>query len=42
MLVNEYKLYVSIQKSSKNAKFGKCLLRARFLALLPNAKPAIS
>ena len=25
MLVNEYKLYVSIQKSSKDAKFGQCL-----------------
>jgi hypothetical protein len=24
ILVNEYKLYVSIQKSSKNAKFGQC------------------
>jgi hypothetical protein len=24
MLVNEYKLYVSIQKSSKDAKFGQC------------------
>ena len=25
ILVNEYKLYVSIQKSSKDAKFGQCL-----------------
>ena len=25
MLANEYKLYVSIQKSSKDAKFGECL-----------------
>ena len=25
MLVNEYKLDVSIQKSSKDAKFGQCL-----------------
>jgi hypothetical protein len=25
MLVNEYKLHVSIQKSSKDAKFGQCL-----------------
>ena len=25
MLVNEYNLYVSIQKSSKDAKFGQCL-----------------
>jgi hypothetical protein len=25
LLVNEYKLYVSIQKSSKDAKFGQCL-----------------
>ena len=25
MLVNEYKLYVSIQKSSKDAIFGQCL-----------------
>jgi hypothetical protein len=25
MLVNEYKLYVSIQKISKDAKFGQCL-----------------
>jgi hypothetical protein len=25
MLVNEYKLYVSNQKSSKDAKFGQCL-----------------
>jgi hypothetical protein len=25
MLVNEYKLYVSIQESSKDAKFGQCL-----------------
>jgi hypothetical protein len=25
MLVNEYKLYVLIQKSSKDAKFGQCL-----------------
>jgi hypothetical protein len=24
-LVNEYKLYISIQKSSKDAKFGQCL-----------------
>ena len=24
-IVNEYKLYVSIQKSSKDAKFGQCL-----------------
>jgi hypothetical protein len=25
ILVNEYKLYVSIQKSSKDAKYGQCL-----------------
>ena len=25
LLVNEYKLYVSIQKSSKDAQFGQCL-----------------
>ena len=25
MLVNEYKLYISIHKSSKDAKFGQCL-----------------
>ena len=25
MLVNEYKLFGSIQKSSKDAKFGQCL-----------------
>jgi hypothetical protein len=25
ILVNEYKLYVSLQKSSKDAKFGQCL-----------------
>jgi hypothetical protein len=25
ILVNEYKLYVSVQKSSKGAKFGQCL-----------------
>ena len=29
MLVNEYKLHVSIQKSPKDAKFGQCLYLMR-------------
>jgi hypothetical protein len=36
MLINEYKFYVSIQKSSKDAKFGQCL----YLGLVSYADPA--
>jgi hypothetical protein len=42
MLVNEYKLYVSIQKSSKDAKFGQCLyLEAPFVMSRTDAQNGV-